>query len=393
MQSVIEEFRKLINSINEYANEGKPPVDLTFNCFPNPLPDECLYSLMCRYHIISGNESTIDSLGQFIGNRYNWPVSFISRGILHKVACALGMAKKEVEDRYTLSSVSLWLGHGDISLMRGFVFEEDFLLELFPCLIAPRQYHQHYNRDRLKICPECYIEDLTIYSFPYWHLSHQPQYVTACYKHNVPLVHGCHVHSNLFPCDELQLPKRECNTCAYDDDLANEQPLSLERDAITTPATKPVSIGIDNSIAKLVDCIINLHCRPPPCWHPIIGCQRIATYVGLTASALRNDSSDFRKFETRTKHSIERVVAMGSTWNNSSINVKYVHGFYNRHIFEHFESWYFEHLFIDYDGSKLTDDDNCPEWDTQHTLWLLAYAVDCGIEPAKVIAIYMHGFQ
>ena len=103
--------------------------------FPAPYPDELWYSVICRYHIHSGNSCAKHTLRQLYGDNFSAPSLMLCGSV---------------------NTLLTQLPQGFLSAMR--------------------------------YCPVCCQEDLQLYGEPYWHRSHQLPDMRICTKHRCWLV-------------------------------------------------------------------------------------------------------------------------------------------------------------------------------------------------------------
>lgn len=178
--------------------------------FPFPLPDECLYSLLCRYHIHSVNTSSAATLSEVLGVRSAIPDAVFPshlRVLLDNLPTGSPLTLEQLVNRHTLfpyyrpfmdahrleSTMSDMRGDDG----RGIVIR----LGLSAASIAVRSLQ--------RFCPDCVEEDVQAYGEPYWHRAHQLPGVIICPKHALAL-RACDAHSLGVPTPrhELSLPRR-----------------------------------------------------------------------------------------------------------------------------------------------------------------------------------------
>ena len=151
--------------------------------FPTPYPDELWYSILCRYHVRSGNPSS------------------------HITTKELNIKEKSLASLLPTSSISIIINQ----LPNGFLDIKDIILnntmfkyayrfyslelkqeflknfELGKAIAPQRLCRQEQIRPVLKSCPLCRSEDLEKYGEQYWHLSHQLPLAYYCRKHGCRL--------------------------------------------------------------------------------------------------------------------------------------------------------------------------------------------------------------
>jgi hypothetical protein len=154
---------------------------------PEWLPDELLFSLLSRFHRISGNLEHTETCQQLFGPRRkrcahdlpHWiqDLSQRARGVLGTADCII--------HKGTLLPVYLpFLSQGEA-------------LECYEALKGPglgkhrsrlcRQIPSHATVQPLRACPQCMELDRENLGVSYWHLSHQLPGVFVCVEHSQPL--------------------------------------------------------------------------------------------------------------------------------------------------------------------------------------------------------------
>lgn len=156
------------------------------NFFPNPYPDEVLYSTLARYCIRSGNPRDVYNFEDLFGTRNS-------------------MAVMELPTQ--LDSLIDNMPIGAKYTAEYFIYQHTlfpFIAAFFPAERAKGIIHAMRNKDRantytragllnvelnryFRFCPECFREDIEKYGEPYWHRIHQVTGVFVCSKHNLPL--------------------------------------------------------------------------------------------------------------------------------------------------------------------------------------------------------------
>ena len=154
------------------------------------LPDELLFSLLSRFHRISGNLEHAETCQQLFGPRRkrcahdlpHWiqDLSERARGVLGTADCII--------HKGTLLPVYLpFLSQGEA-------------LECYEALKGAglgkhrsrlcRQLPSQTTVQPLRACPQCMERDHESHGVSYWHLSHQLPGVLICIEHSQPLWHS-----------------------------------------------------------------------------------------------------------------------------------------------------------------------------------------------------------
>lgn len=152
--------------------------------FPTPYPDELWYSVLCRYHIRTGNPTSAVTFRElFDGKDHAALGSFLSNGLVYDIAKQLPEGTLSIEDialnhtlfKYIFRFQSLESKKNILDMTKHGKID-------FPIKIS-----KPYESMELKSCPLCMQEDLERYGETYWHLSHQIPYVSVCKKHQCRL--------------------------------------------------------------------------------------------------------------------------------------------------------------------------------------------------------------
>lgn len=204
--------------------------------FPTPYPDELWYSVICRYHIRSGNPSVKYSIRELYGaNHINVPVELC--GALSPLLDALptkDLTAKDIIMQHTLYPYYTRF----FSINRK---KSAYML----ALNGNRHAGQHIGiyqsssmvARRLRYCPQCFDEDIATYGEPYWHRLHQIPGIAVCPRHgcwlaDTEITLTGHRHNLLFPAlpDCHPLPTPDTTPTAAQKTFA-----ALMQDALTAP--------------------------------------------------------------------------------------------------------------------------------------------------------------
>ena len=155
--------------------------------FPSPYPDELWYSVICRYHVHSGNYCAKHTMRQLYGDYFSAP-SLLLCGHIDTLLAQLPQG---------------YLSARDIVMQHTFY---PYYARFFPTQRKRSTYAYAINGNPLAVhrmgisqangnhcsvmryCPVCYQEDLQLYGEPYWHRSHQLPDMQICTKHRCWLV-------------------------------------------------------------------------------------------------------------------------------------------------------------------------------------------------------------
>lgn len=188
--------------------------------FSSPLPDEHIYSVVCRYHKIYGGRRANDTLIDLFGTR--------RPDIAAPIPIGIGSLRRKLN----IASQSEWER----------MIDSTTLLPLFALWRQPELRESQYEavshkpgpyrktlisksrgwaafRGSLRFCRACIVDDLHQNGVAYWHRSHQVPFVASCHRHNTPLyLHTLHKTTSGYllplslPCEASRII--ECNTPA-----------------------------------------------------------------------------------------------------------------------------------------------------------------------------------
>lgn len=188
--------------------------------FPTPYPDEWWYSVICRYYIRNGMPTSTLFLRKFYEE-----ISCSSIGILFPGRDCYSVISNLPEEVFCLKHILL--EHTLLPYYLRFypLEEKEKALETF---LTGREYklqnirvHMLDNKEGIKFCPVCYIQDIAQYGEPYWHREHQIPLVSVCPKHGSQLclieISITLLKQKLFPLCQIPIP----NTVNTNQDYAN----------------------------------------------------------------------------------------------------------------------------------------------------------------------------
>lgn len=128
--------------------------------FPQPYPDEILYSVVARYHLISGNQLTRQTMDELFGLRKKT----LSLAIPQNLRILSERARMPSADQLLLehtmfpyfmafatkkneAAVTTWIQEGRTNSITAFL----------------NQFPNHFVLGEIRFCPECYAEELKRY--------------------------------------------------------------------------------------------------------------------------------------------------------------------------------------------------------------------------------------
>lgn len=152
--------------------------------FPTIYPDELWYSVLCRYHIRTGNPGSAATFRElFEGKDHASIGSFLPSGAIHTIAKQLPEGTLDTEDIALNHTLFKYIYRLQPLEIKQKILEATKSGETdFPIIIV-----KPYESLELKSCPLCMREDMEQYGETYWHLKHQIPYVNVCQKHKCRL--------------------------------------------------------------------------------------------------------------------------------------------------------------------------------------------------------------
>ena len=203
----------------KHNTNRKPPEPLTL--FPTPYPGESFYSVLCRYHVRSGNVNDWYTSNQLFG--YN---SSLTSTLLTPFHLELAKywfppysdaeAEKMLHQNtaynlYAINAIPVELERIK-DVVAGRRTTESFPRWMHPRTVNPAGY--------LRYCPKCAAEQTKLYGEPYWQILPQIDEAEYCPRHKirirnspVPLEHirfRYHPASSVLIKDELRYPRNTC---------------------------------------------------------------------------------------------------------------------------------------------------------------------------------------
>lgn len=159
--------------------------------FPAPYPDELLYSVLSRYHLLSGNRYPAFTNSQLFGTEgHSINFLYAFKGLRYMVGeLPSGVVDiKSLVDSHTLTPYVLRFAP---KKRKREVY--DYLLtgagsdrQTSNSFLTMRQFMPS-EENAMRYCPKCVIEDRKKYGEAYWHCTHQIQLLPICD------IHGCNL--------------------------------------------------------------------------------------------------------------------------------------------------------------------------------------------------------
>lgn len=151
--------------------------------FPSPLPDETLFSLCARYHLLSASSSPQQTSQILFGNRNDHVSHDFPSGLTAlsaRTRCLHG------NEREILSRLTMWpffapfIPLKTATFIEGALFEGNRIPIKFHLGIPPSQIDGTHP---LRGCPDCVRSDIKNHELAYWHRIHQLPGVLVCPDH------------------------------------------------------------------------------------------------------------------------------------------------------------------------------------------------------------------
>lgn len=167
--------------------------------FPTPYPDECYYSILCRYFVHSGSTSNRVTISELFGNKKSllgslfFPVRMDC--VEHWVPPESGITRSIIAEKHTMYPYIFLTCNSDFR-------------ERMKCVIDGGKNESNiYTSGIIKIgrllpeflryCPVCSYEDEVKYGEAYWHRTHQLPGMLYCMKHYVGLIESNVSHKKM----------------------------------------------------------------------------------------------------------------------------------------------------------------------------------------------------
>lgn len=154
-----------------------------------PYPDELLYSVMCRYHLRSGNRSfrqtKLDLFNTVGTKQYYLGLPNNLATLTHQLPLGSNLTLTQLLQEHTLFRYyQTFLTNREVKRLRELMEgKESKSIAQVAKIPKLRLYYPKYRQ----FCPQCLIEDLQQYGETYWHRLHQVPGVRVCLIHGVGL--------------------------------------------------------------------------------------------------------------------------------------------------------------------------------------------------------------
>lgn len=181
--------------------------------FPAPLPDELLDSIVYRYHFLSGNQHSRDTVQTLYGAAVNTaPKLLINRmTTLHSRLPRKLFASPEVmiAELTMVPAFGTVLDQRQMQTAHSASLHGGRLGQNVQYRSATRVMHA-----ALHCCPMCVREETERLGVAYWHRSHQLDGVAVCHAHGCNLISSCpYCDEPISPPGSMKLPSTHCSAC------------------------------------------------------------------------------------------------------------------------------------------------------------------------------------
>ena len=206
----------------KHNTNRKPPGRLPL--FPAPYPGESFYSVLCRYHIRSGNANDWHTSNQLFGYNSSLTSTLLTPFHLELAKYWFPPYSEEEAEKmlhqntaYNLYAINALPSELERiqDVVAGRRTTESFPRWMHPRIVNPAGY--------LRYCPECAAEQKKLYGEPYWQVLPQVDEVEYCPRHKIRIRNSpvplksieFHYHpaSSVLTKDEL---RRSRNTCTQE---------------------------------------------------------------------------------------------------------------------------------------------------------------------------------
>lgn len=167
--------------------------------FPSPYPGESIYSLLCRYHVRSGNVNDWYTIGQLFGYNSSLGSTLLSPYHLEKARAWIGpgasiSTETLLQKNTAFPLFSLTADEYDISRIFDMISGK-MESTTFPRWVQTRLVH---SSGRLRYCPECAASQEKLYGEAYWQVLPQIDGVEYC------PVHGVRIKNTTIPLKDVR---------------------------------------------------------------------------------------------------------------------------------------------------------------------------------------------
>lgn len=162
--------------------------------FPTPYPGECFYSILCRYHVRSGNPTSMSTINTLFG-KYRAVASTLHTAFRSEYLEQWVPSSKEISPERIVYDHSSYQYALLCCIESAAIFPPPWAQkELKEYLAVPYDRLYMYwlrvgkRHGAVCYCPACAEEERRVYGEPYWHVLHQMDGVEFCPVHGEPVL-------------------------------------------------------------------------------------------------------------------------------------------------------------------------------------------------------------
>jgi len=158
--------------------------------FPKRYNDELIYSVIARYHLLSGNYSNTPSMKSLFNYQYIVPsIALQTRlGVLSDNIKSFGIDFETLLYENTMFPYLMVFTPPES-------YERVYQWAKYPDNRSDRfatgAIHRNMYPEKMMYCKECFKEETLLFGEGYWHRIHQTPGIVVCKKHRCPLLPSC----------------------------------------------------------------------------------------------------------------------------------------------------------------------------------------------------------
>lgn len=162
--------------------------------FPLPYPGEWWYSVLCRYHVCSGNSKHQSTIKELIPGRITAAIgSVYPNSTIRQILSGLPAGLLPVKDVIIKNTLFPYYSRFSSFEKKTAMLEQLCRGET----IVITSIRKFTAKSVPKYCPQCVVEDRSAYGEAYWHIDHQIPLMAICPEHGCSLQHCQVVNSPL----------------------------------------------------------------------------------------------------------------------------------------------------------------------------------------------------
>lgn len=158
--------------------------------FPEPYPDELLYSCIARYHVRVGNIDAKNTLRDLYNkDTITAMIEMTSnlKRLINNVPAKIYTAEKFIKNNTMYSYFTAFMTKEKSLKVYNYLIDDNGSKIYNELGLSNKKIKLNIY---LRFCPQCYDEDLKKYGETYWHRMHQVAGLDYCVKHNCKLINS-----------------------------------------------------------------------------------------------------------------------------------------------------------------------------------------------------------